>query len=371
MSLHPSRRRRGRVASAWLFVVVGCQPPVLPHGQGVVVDGVHDPGRLVRFQDTVFLAASAVETWMVDPDTQRFTPLSDDLYGDRPPVWDHVDEEGEALRRYWAPSTLRAPWDQSRLLMYHSAVSIDEDTGRSRIGYALSSGTLPDLAWEASSDYVVASTNEGGLDPESRGADPFAIDPAAFLDPVTGRFWLVYGSHGSGIFMVELDPATGFVLGETGGVRLRADDPRAIHIASRDSSLPNNIEAATLHHLAGYYTLFVNWDVCCGGVDSTYNIRMGRSRQVTGPFLDRDGVDLAAGGGTLLLDDRGEILGSDRFIGPGHASVYEATSGQLYLAHHFYDAHPRRTSEGSLAVWGLRLDADGWPEVDVEVPFVP
>lgn len=371
MSRRAAGRGHGRIVAAGLVVAVGCRPPVLPHGQGVVVEGVHDPGRLVRFQDEVFLAASPVETWMFDLAASRFMFLSDDLYGDDPPDWDHVDEVGEPLRKYWAPSTLPAPWDPSRLLMYHSAVSVDEDTGRSRIGFALSSGTLPDLTWDASSDYVVASTNEGGLDPESRGADPFAIDPAAFLDPVTERFWLVYGSHGSGIHMVELDPATGFVLGETGGVRLRADDPRAIHLASRDASRPNTIEAAYLHHLEGLYYLFVNWDACCNGVDSTYTLRVGRSEQITGPYLDRDGVDLAAGGGTLLLDDRGELLGSDRFIGPGHASVYESTSGQLYLAHHFYDAHPRRTSEGSLAIWGLRLDADGWPEVDVEVPFVP
>lgn len=335
------------------------------------MDGVHDPGRLVRFQDALFLAASPVETWMVDPETSRFTFLSDDLYGDDPPVWDHVDDHGEALRKYWAPSTLRAPWDQSRLLMYHSAVSMDENTGRSRIGFALSSGSLPDLTWDASSDYVVASTNDGGLDPESRGADPFAIDPAAFHDPVTGRFWLVYGSHGSGIHLVELDAATGFVLGETGGVRLRADDPRVTHLASRDASLPNTIEAAYIHHIEGMYYLFANWDACCRGVESTYNIRVGRSTRVTGPYLDREGVDLADGGGTLVLDDQGEVLGEDRFIGPGHASIYESTSGQLHLVHHFYDAHPRSTSEGSLAIWGLRLDAEGWPEVDVEVPFAP
>lgn len=374
--MHPSCRPRAQgpalaALAAALGFALGCHPTTARHGQGTVVDGVHDPGRLVRYQGQVFLAASPVETWAYAPDTRRWTPLSDDLYGEAPPSWDPVDHDGEPLRKYWAPSTLPAPWDPDRLLMMHSAVSSDENDGIARIGFALSSGRLPDLTWEASPSFVVESTNAGGLDPESRQADPFAIDPSVFLDPQTGRLWLVYGSHGSGIHLVELDAATGFVRGESAGIRLRADDPRAVHLASRAEGTFNAIEAAYLHHLDGHYYLFVNWDACCGGVDSTYNLRIGRAEAVTGPYLDRDGVDLAEGGGSLLLDARGEMLGSDRFRGPGHASVYEAASGAWYLAHHFYDADPRKTSEGSLAIWGLRLGADGWPEVAIDVPFEP
>ena len=83
------------------------------------------------------------------------------------------------------------------------------------------------------------------------------------------------------------------------------------------SSLAYNksIEASCLYKHDGYYYLFVNWGSCCRGVNSTYNIRVGRSRKVTGPYIDKDGVDMLKAGGTLLLSNQGPLFG------PGHAGI--------------------------------------------------
>ena len=61
----------------------------------------------------------------------------------------------------------------------------------------------------------------------------------------------------------------------------------------------------------GWYYLLVTHGSCCAGANSSYNIRMGRSRKVTGPFLDNMGIDMLQGGGKLFLGSSG------RQIGPG------------------------------------------------------
>src|SRR5207244_9251668 len=101
-----------------------------------------------------------------------------------------------------------------------------------------------------------------------------------------------------------------------------------------------------------YYYLFVNWDYCCRGVNSTYNIRVGRSKNVTGPYLDRNGTDLRQGGGTLFLAAAGPE------IGPGHAGVY-AGDGTSWFSYHYYDAADN--GRPKLGLRTLTWDAAGWP----------
>ena len=91
---------------------------------------------------------------------------------------------------------------------------------------------------------------------------------------------------------------------------------RFTHVASHWAAEgKNSIEAPNIYPHNGWYFLFVNWDGCCNPVASTYNIRVGRSRNPTGPYVDRAGRPMAEGGGTLFLGREG------RFIGPGHAGL--------------------------------------------------
>jgi arabinan endo-1,5-alpha-L-arabinosidase len=120
------------------------------------------------------------------------------------------------------------------------------------------------------------------------------------------------------------------------------------------------IEAASIYFHDGYYYLFVNWGHCCRGVRSTYNIRVGRSHEITGPYLDRDGVDLMAGGGTLVLDTVGSA------IGPGHAGFFEH-DGQLLFSYHFYNAEKRGRPE--MGINRLTWDERGWPQVEPGMVF--
>ena len=113
---------------------------------------------------------------------------------------------------------------------------------------------------------------------------------------------------------------------------------------------PNAIEAPSLVGHGGWFYLFVSMDFCCRGTDSTYKIAVGRSRTVTGPYLDRLGTPLAHGGGTVILSERGDM------VGPGGQSIFDG-----WLAHHFYDA--AAGGDFRLALRRIAWDADGWPRL--------
>jgi arabinan endo-1,5-alpha-L-arabinosidase len=312
---------------------------------------VHDPSNPVNIGHYLMLFASAVRWHYYDLDTKTWA-YGGELY-DANELSTGPSRPTEG--RFWAPHVAPCPWSPGNFVIYHSDVTC-ESNHESKISLAVSSGKAPNPIWTAGNSYVV----------ESKGYSmPFAIDPSVFEDD-DGSFWLIYGSHAKGIVTVELDPATGYLKVDPENKFWSPDDTRFSTIANYGGSLDeNNVEAAYLYKHGGYYYLYVNWDVCCHGVDSSYSIRIGRSLFITGPYLDKDGADLASGGGTVFLDANGEILGDSRFIGPGHAGIYQHTDGRTYFSHHFYDGKSEDDS-GSLAVWVLKWGEDGWPYIDTE-----
>ena len=137
-----------------------------------------------------------------------------------------------------------------------------------------------------------------------------AIDPSVFHDR-DGSLWLTFGSYWTGIKLIQLDPADR----QTNGAGFEAVYPLAYN---------ESIEASYLCRHDDYYYLFVNWGSCCQGPKSTYNIRIGRSKSVTGPYLDKAGVDMLHSGGSLFLATTNGPL-----IGPGHAGTLNAEGKDL------------------------------------------
>ena len=185
----------------------------------------------------------------------------------------------------------------------------------------------PDYKWE-----------EGGVVASSDGIeDCNAIDPGLFLDPNDGKLWLVYGSYFGYIRLVELDPKT--------GKRINPNDkPRDLAI---------NCEASILIHRDGWYYLLATHGSCCRGADSGYNIRAGRSKKVTGPFLDHEGLDMVKGGGKLVISSGGRV------VGPGHFGLIElGDSVQKFSLH--WEADLDRGGASVLDIRPLQW-RDGWP----------
>lgn len=163
-----------------------------------------------------------------------------------------------------------------------------------------------------------------------------AIDPCLLLDPTTGRLWASFGTYFGNIRLIELDPKT--------GERVRGNQEKDIAI---------DCEATDLIYRDGWYYLLGTHGTCCDGVNSTYNIVVGRSRSVEGPYVDNVGRDMLNGGGRMV------IAAGDRVCGPGHFGRTVIDEGVEIMSCH-YEAD---FDQGGRSVLGLRplLWKNGWP----------
>ena len=186
-----------------------------------------------------------------------------------------------------------------------------------------------------------------------------AIDPNFVIDD-NDHPWLTWGSFWDGIQMVRLDTTMHVAKGER---------PRTIarRYASRDRNVPANptskyagtnaIEAPFIFRHDGWYYLFVSWDYCCRGAQSNYRVAVGRSRQVDGPYLDRNGKDMRDGGGTLFLEGD-----KKQFEAVGHCAAYHVNGEDIFICHGYSIAHQ---GASILVQRPIRWTADGWPEMEM------
>lgn len=329
-SLRPTLRAAGLVA---LFMAAYLSPAA---AQEVVqeIRAVHDP-VLAEEDGTYYLFSTGAGIPMrCSADLEVWTLCSRVFFG--PPAWHRETVPG--VTDIWAPDIT---FMNGRHHLYY-AVSIF-GTNRSAIGLATNATldpTSPDYAWR----------DEGVVIESERSDDWNAIDANVAFDE-DGTPWLSFGSYWSGIKLVRLDPQTG---------KLAESDPTLIPLASRPEP-PHAVEAPFIVRRGAHYYLFVSFDACCRGVNSTYNVRVGRADDIQGPYVDRAGKAMLAGGGTLVLE------GTERWRGPGHNAVFAGDSGDL-IVYHAYDAE--FLGSPTLRIDPIEWDQEGWPHV-TRTPGVP
>ncbi|MDK2965519.1 glycoside hydrolase family 43 protein [Lacrimispora sp.] len=163
-----------------------------------------------------------------------------------------------------------------------------------------------------------------------------ALDPNLVID-TNGSPWLVFGSWFDGLHIVELNKTT-----------MKPKPNGTIYSIAVKSG---GIEAGSMIYKDGYYYLFASIGVCCQGVNSTYKIIYGRSKSITGPFMDKNGTSMTNGGGTILDS------GNSRWKGPGGQDVYKNGSNYI-IARHAYDAE--NNGNPTLLISDLYF-SNGWP----------
>lgn len=235
------------------------------------------------------------------------------------PSWWKTYVPNQSAMDVWAPDV---EYYNGRVWLYYSISSFGSNT--SAIGLA------------SASSVGAGSWRDDGLVLRTTSSNNYnAIDPNLVID-ASGNPWLAFGSFWSGLKITRLDKNT---MKPTGSIT---------SIAAR----PNNngaIEAPSIVYRNGYYYLFASIDSCCQGVNSTYKIIYGRSTSITGPYLDKAGVNMLNGGGTVL--DAGNV----RWKGPGGQDVY---NGNL-IVRHAYDANDNGNPK--LLINDLNWDSSGWP----------
>lgn len=246
------------------------------------------------------------------------------------PAW--TEEVNAELGAAWAPdiSFFNGKWH-----LYWAASTFGSQ--ESAIGL-LTNATLdpasPDYKW----------VDEGVVLRSHVGDEWNAIDPNLVID-AEGEPWLAWGSYWNGLYMRKIDAATG---------KFSDSDKTWHHLADRSMVPDSNgaIEGAFLVHRGDWWYLFASFDQCCQGEESTYNVRVGRSKDLTGPYLDRDGNSMLKGGGTLILD------AYDVWRGPGHNGMW-VEDGVYWMPYHAYNAQLAGMSY--LRLESLGWTEDGWP----------
>ncbi len=255
------------------------------------------------------------------------------------PAWAN-DVVPDFKNHIWAPDIT---YHNGQYYLYYSVSAFGKNT--SAIGVATNKtlrATDPGYAWV---DHGIVVESVPGRDMWN------AIDPNLVID-AEEQPWLAFGSFWGGLKLVKLRQDL---------LAIAADAPEWHTLVKRAHTEPLDlrkagdgaVEAPFIYKKGNYYYLFASFDFCCKGPESTYKIVVGRSENVAGPYLDKEGRKMVQGGGSLLLE------GNKDWHGVGHNAVYNF-DGQEYLVFHGYDANDEGKSK--LLIKKLGWDKDGWPK---------
>ncbi|WP_186754097.1 arabinan endo-1,5-alpha-L-arabinosidase [Echinicola salinicaeni] len=244
----------------------------------------------------------------------------------------------------WAPDI---SYHNGQYYLYYSVSSFAKNT--SAIGVATNT-TLdtnsPDFEWK---DHGIVIESVPGRDMWN------AIDPNIITDE-NGENWMSFGSFWSGLKLVKLSD-------DLLSVENGPDDWHTIARRERSFELDERnpgdaaLEAPFIFKKDNYYYLFVSFDLCCRGERSTYKMVVGRSEKLQGPYLDKTGMSMYNGGGTLVLE------GNEDWYGVGHNAAY-TFENKDYLIFHGYDA--QQNARPRLFIREISWDKEGWPMVSID-----
>jgi arabinan endo-1,5-alpha-L-arabinosidase len=295
-------------ATSWLFCLIASLF-LVAHTASAQVAPSHDPSRMIRnvdgrywiftTGDGIFAMSSSnanFTDWRVEPTVFPVGTW---------PSW--INNYVTGFRgNFWAPDVINV---NGQYRLYYSCAG---QGAPAAIGLA----TATNLAGPWTDQGLVVAGNN-------------AIDPAPLVDG--SNQWLTWGNWQTGIDLLQLNPSNGKALN-----------------SSRWDLVPGQVEAPYLHRNGSYYYLFFQRGLCCNGTSSTYYTVVARSTSVTGPYLDRNGVNVLNGGGSIFLPNR-----DGRYIGPGHVGV-----GEGRLTYHFYDGNDNGAPKLRVTTMSF---SNGWP----------
>lgn len=331
---------------------------------------VHDPS-VIKVDDTFYVFGSHLAA-AKSTDLMQWESVADGVNSSNPLFEDVTEELAEALD--WAESDTLWAADVTQVgdqfFMYYNAC--EGSSPRSAMGLAVADdieGPYVDQGiFLKSGMWDEESENEGEIyDPTIH---PNAIDPHAFYD-ADGHFWLLYGSYSGGIFILELDPETGFP----------TEDGYGTHLIGGNHA---RIEGPYMQYSeeTGYYYLHLTYGGL--GAGHGYNMRVMRSENPDGPFYDAAGhamAEVAGPAGTMFDDEAIEPYGvktmgdflfrrysnepgngfGTGYVSPGHNSVYTNDEGEQFLF--FHTRFPHRGEQHEIRVHKMVMNSDGWPVV--------
>ena len=342
VSSNSTRRSRGgqsflAIGAALLFVVLMGWSGFKCLGQMPFYGNyfLHDPGTMIKDGSSYFIFGDGQGiSGITSTDLRNWTGVNP-IFPNGPPPWTSNSVPG-FTGYFWAPDNA---YFNGRYNLYYACSQFG--TINSAIGLV----TTPSLTSPVWTDQgkVIQSNPNFATNATTDLTAYNCIDPSVMVD-VNGTVWLSFGSYSDGILIMQLDPST--------GKRISPNSPVYRVANNGPVFFSNTEEGSCLYQRGGFYYLFVNWGGCCAGVDSTYNIHVGRSTTVTGPYYDKKGVNLVSSGGTMVLESNA------RYIGPGHAAIMN-DNGTNWFTYHYYDG--KNNGAATVAMNQIFWTSDGWP----------
>ena len=296
---------------------------------------IHDPSRVIITTTGQFISVTGkaqedgykcgLETWYRASPKDNWKP-HECLFVDKPDWISKFVPTNDGA--FWAPEFI----DHERIL--YSVASNFDDGGPSCTALAIAKKEQGKIIWEDSGMPLTCTTGKP-TKTKNGEIEVEAIDPAYIFSP-NGKAYLITGGgliHGTEVNPENFQPLS--------GNWFSIDDPNWKTLArgpitdEEEEGIGDGhewVEAPYVYYREGFYYLFVNWGACCRGAESDYNIRVGRSKKPLGPFLDKKGINMADGGGSLVLESEGTKRG------PGHAGIWTNKNEQNILGFHYYDA---------------------------------
>lgn len=199
--------------------------------------------------------------------------------------------------------------------------------------------------------YAVADRPEGPFTDKGILIDSQEIGVLQSIDQYyyeeDGKAWIFWGSFRN-IYAMELDVTDDAVI-------TPIYDTKRLFAGTA-------YEGSNIYKRDGWYYYFASTGDYAGGTNSTYRTVVARSRNIMGPYVDKEGRDILDNGFTVILDR------NDKFSGPGHnAGLIEDAEGRTWMMYHAYDnANPEAGRMGMLdeILW----DKDGWPYIESGTP---
>ncbi|MBX0289289.1 family 43 glycosylhydrolase [Hymenobacter sp. HSC-4F20] len=297
-------------------------------------DNCHDPSSIIKDGNKYWVFTTGKDIYaMYSYDLVKWESGPKTVFNGFRPAWIAAKAPSFA-GDYWAPECI---YRNGKYYLYYSLTNAF-GSNTSAIGLA-TNVTLdpanPNYQWVDQGE-VISSNSSSAFN---------AIDPAIVTD-ASGGLWMSFGSFFKGIGLIKLDGTTGKRSGTS--FTWLAGNVAADGVTRNTSGS----EAPYIVRNGSYYYLFLNKGACCNGASSTYYIQVGRATSITGPYLDKNGVDLNRNGGTTLLATKGN------YVGPGHVGLFQE-NGANYLTHHYYDSN--LNGRARLSVGNMGWDGAAWP----------
>jgi len=268
-------------------------------------------------------------------DLASWTYVGDAFSSTNRPSW---AADGAGL---WAPD-IRYVDGQYRLYYVVTQTTVTAGANDNAIGMA--TAPTPAGPWTDSGSPVVGPRK--GDDPTNADDFKWTYDPSAVTDG--GQQYLFYGSYYGGVFVQGL-----------------GDDGRTPVGTATMVAIDNKFEGAYAVHRGGYWYLFASTANCCAGPTTGYSVQVGRSKKITGPYVDAQGVSLMASraGGTPVLNQNG-----NRWVGAGHNAVATDLAGRDWIVYHALDrGDPYLNGTDGITQRPMLMDrldwVKGWPVV--------